>query len=81
MDIKLRLAVNSKDLFTSLSTQNNSIGKSIRGDVSYVRCKFQTGAVDKTSWIPGQSNLADPLTKKDSSPTDAFQLTLFTGRL
>ena len=33
------------------------------------------------SWIPGNINLADPLTKKESSITDALQLTLFTGRM
>lgn len=81
MYIKLRFAVDSRDLFTSLSTQKNSIDKSIRGDVSCVRYEFETGAVDKVSWIPGQSNLANPLTKMDSSLTDALQLTLFTGRL
>ena len=81
MEIKLRIAVDSKDLFTSLSTQRNSIDKSIRGDVSCIRFEFQTGAVDTISWIPGQANLADPLTKKDSCLTDALQLTLFTGRL
>ena len=37
MDIKVRLAVDSKDLFTSLSTQKNSIDKSIRSDVSFIR--------------------------------------------
>lgn len=81
MDVGMRLCVDSKDLFTSLSTQKNSIDKSIRGDVGCIRYEFQTGAVEKISWIPGSVNLADPLTKKDSSLTDALQLTLFTGRL
>lgn len=81
MDIKLPLAVDSKDMFTSLSTQKSSIDKSLRGDVSCIRYDFQTGAVDEISWIPGHANLADPLTKKDSCLTDALQLTLFTGRL
>ena len=81
MDMKVRLAVDSKDLFTSLSTQKNSIDNLIRGDVSCIRFEFQTGAVDQISWIPGRINLADPLTKKDSSITGALQLTLFTGRL
>lgn len=49
MDIKLRLFVDSKDLFTSLSTQRSSIDKWIRGDVSCVRHEFQTGAVDRIS--------------------------------
>lgn len=81
MDIKLRLTVDSKDIFSSLSTQMNSIIKSIRGDMSCLRYEFQTGAVNQVSWIPGQASLADPLTKKDSSLIDALQMTLFTGRL
>lgn len=81
MDIKLRLCVDSKDLFTSLSTHRNSIDRSIRGDVSCIRFEFQTGAVDKISWVPGNVNLADPLTKKDSQLTDMLQLTLFSGKL
>ena len=52
MDIKMHLCVDSKDLFTSLSTQRNSIDRSIRGDVGCIRFKFETGSVDKISWIP-----------------------------
>lgn len=81
MDIRVRLCVDSKDLFTSLSTQRNSIDRSIRGDVGCIRYEFQTGAVEKISWIPGTTNLADPLTKKNSSLTDVLQLTLFSGRI
>ena len=81
VEIKIRVLVDSKDLFTSLSTQKNSIDKSIRGDVRCIRFEFQTGAVDEMSWIPGRINLADPMTKKDSCPTDALQFTLFSGRL
>lgn len=81
MDIRVRLCVDSKDLFTSLSTQRNSIDRAIRADVGCIRYEFQTGAVEKISWIPGNTNLADPLTKKDSSLTDTLRLTLFSGRL
>lgn len=81
MDIRVRLCVDSKDLFTSLSTQKNSIDSSIRGDVGCIRFEFRTGTVEKISWIPGKVNLADPLTKKDSVLTEPLQLTLFTGRL
>ena len=37
--------------------------------------------MDEISWIPGRINLADALTKKDSSIIDALQLPLFSGRL
>ena len=81
MIIPVRLCVDSKDLFTSLSTQRNSIDRSIRGDVASIRYEFQVGNVRQISWIPGKINLADVLTKKDSPLTDALQLTLFNGRL
>lgn len=38
--VGLRLCVDSKDLFTSLSTQNNSIDEYIRGDVGCIRYEF-----------------------------------------
>lgn len=81
LNIKMRLCVDSKDLFTSLSTQRNSVDRSIRGDVSCIRFEFQTGTVDTISWVPGNVTLADPLTKKDSQLTDLLQLSLFSGRL
>lgn len=66
-DVELRLCVCSKDLFTSLSTKKSSIDNSIRGDVGCIRYEFQIGAVQDTSSIPGTTNLADPLTNRDSS--------------
>ena len=81
MDIRVRLCVDSKDLFTSLSTQKNSIDSSITGDVECIRFELQTGTVEKISWIPGKVNLADPLTNKYSVLTAPLLLTLFTGRL
>ena len=81
MDIKLQTCVDSKDMFTSLSTQRNSIDRSIRSDVAFIRFEFQVGSVDKITWIPGKLNLADVLTKPDSPLTEALQLTLFPGKL
>ena len=81
MNIKLCLCVDSKDLFTSLSTQRNWIDRSIRGDVGCIRFEFQTGTVEKTSWKPGRVNLDDSLTEKDSVLTETLPLCLFTGRL
>ena len=81
MYIRVHLCVDSKDLFTSLSTQRNSIDRSIRGDVASIRFEFQVGKVNRIKCITGKINLADVLTKKDSPLTDDLQLTLFTGRL
>ena len=81
MDIKMQLCVDSKDLFTTMSTQRNSIKRSIRGDFSSIPFEFQTGNVHKISWVPSNVNLADPLTKKNSQITDLLQLTMFTAQL
>ena len=77
MNIGVHLCVDSKDLFTSLSTQRNSIDRSIRGDVASIRFEFQVGNVNKISWIPGKINLADPLTNKDSQLTDALLVFMY----
>lgn len=79
--IETQICVDSKDLFTSLSTQRNSIDRSMRNDVSCIRFKFQVGSLDKITWLPGKLNLADALTKQDSPLTEALRLTLYTGRL
>ena len=79
--VKLLVATDSKDLFTSLSTQRNSIDKSIRADVNVIRYEFQTRSVDKIVWVPGKVNLADPGTKRDSALTETLQALMTTGRL
>lgn len=79
MNIDLLIAVDSKDLFETLSTCRNSIDRSIRADVSVIRYEFETQKVNRIFWIPGKVNLADPLTKPNSPLTQALQLTLFSG--
>ena len=81
MDVRVKLCVDSKDLFTSLSTQRNSVDRSIRGDVASIRFEYQVGNVSDIIWIPGKTNLADALTKTDSPLTSALILTLFSGKL
>ena len=81
IQINTNLIVDSKDLYTSMSTQRNSIDRSIRGDVSTIRFECLTGNINRISWIPGKINLADPLTKKDSALTDTLQLCLHTGKI
>lgn len=79
--VKLFVCVDSEDLFSSISTQKNSVDKSIRGDVAGIRFEFEGITVDSVPEFPGSTNLADPLTKKDSSLTETLRLTLSTGRL
>ncbi len=80
-DVQLQICVDSKDLFNSMSTQRQSIDRSIRGDVACIRYEFQTGSVNEISWIPGKMNLADVLTKTDSPLSEALKLTMFNGKL
>lgn len=80
-DVKLRIFVDSKDLFTSMSTQRVSVDRSIRGDVSSNRFEFQTGTVSEISWVPGKLNISDVLTKTDSSLTETLLLIITTGFL
>jgi len=79
--IHLTIVVDSKDLYTSLTTQRNSIDRSIRADVNIIRFEYEVGNVDEIVWIPGSTNLADPGTKPDSALSEALQLTLFEGRI
>ena len=81
VEIGTQICVDSKDLFTSLSTQRNSIDRSIRSDVACIRFEFQVGSINKITWLPGKLNLADALTKRDSPLTEVLQLTLYTGRI
>ena len=59
MDIRMRLYVDSKDLFRSLSTKRHPIDQSIRGDVGCIQFEFDTGSVEKISSVPAKVNLAD----------------------
>lgn len=78
-NVKLLVATDSKDLFNSLSTQRNSIDKSIRGDVNLIRFEYETHSVNTVVWIPGKTNPADPGTKRDSPLTDVLRLMLYNG--
>lgn len=69
MEIDSDVCVDSKDLFTSFSTQRNSIDRSIRPDVGSIRFEFQTGSLNHISWITGRINLPNVLTKKETGIT------------
>lgn len=75
--VELVIVVDSKDLFTFLTTRENSIGSSIRADVSVILIEIESGSVDEMVWISCSVNLADLGCKRDSQLTDAFQLTLY----
>lgn len=79
--IRVKIVVDSKDLFTSLATQRNSINRSTSSDVACTRYEFQVGWVDEISWIQGKLNLADVLKKPDSPLREASRLVQYTRRL
>lgn len=79
INIELWALVDSKDLYSALTTQRKSIDRSVRGDVSCIRFKFETES-DVMGWIPGNCNPADIGTKLSSPLTDAVVLMLATGR-
>lgn len=81
MHLSLRVVVDSKDLFESLTTCHVPTDKSIRYDVADIRYNFETKRISEMVWVPGASNLADVLTKKDSRVTDALQILLVDGKI
>lgn len=79
--VKLRVFIEPRDPFTTLSTLNSSIEKSVFADAAFVCYEFQLGPVDSISWSPGNVNLAAPLFEKDFSFSIALESTMFTGTL
>lgn len=58
--------MDSKDLYQALTTQRNSVDRSVRGDVNCIRFLFET-ELRSMGWIRGSCNLADIGTKPQSS--------------
>lgn len=81
VQVDLVIALDSKDLFETLSTCRNSIDSSIRADVNVIRYEFETHKVNRIVLIPGKINIRDPLTKTNSPLCQPFQLSMFTGEL
>lgn len=78
--IELVIALDTKDLFTSLSTKRNSIDTSISADENVISFEFECGNVREMIWIHGRQNLADPGTKENSRLVYSLQLLQFTGK-
>lgn len=78
--ISLSIAVDCKDLYRSLSTQRNSVNKSIHGDVSLIRHDFECSSIEWMIWIPVRENFVDPGTNHDSPLEPNLQLVLDCGR-
>ena len=80
-EILVIVAVDSRDLFDSLTSCHVPEDKSIRGDLQLIRYYFETKKIHRVVWIPGSLNLANLLTKRNSVLSDSLQLLLFEGRL
>lgn len=77
VNVHLLVMVDSKDLFESLFTCLTSEDKSIKADAQLLRSNFETHKLHQLIWIPGATNIADPLAKHDSPMNEALQLILF----
>lgn len=69
----------SKYLYTSLSTQPNSIDPSIRAGVNIIRYEFERVSVNNIFWIPGSTNPTGHATKKDSALAERLVIMLHSG--
>lgn len=78
-DFRVHLAVDSKDLSSTISTEPSSIDRSVRGDAGKARLTSATNNVCNMSWITGRYNLADVLKKNDSPLTGSIQVAPYTG--
>lgn len=79
--LDLVITVNSKDLYTTLTAQRQSVDRPIRGDVGVLRFEVDVKNVSKVAWIPGKLNPADIGTKLDSQLTLVIAQMLATGRI
>lgn len=81
VQVDLWIAVDSKDLYATLTTCRNATDRAIRGDVNFTRYEFETCAVSKMFWLPGSINIADPGTKPNSPLAQTLSLLLSSGEL
>ena len=79
IEVNLMLAVDSKDLFSTLSTCRIAADRSIRGDVSSIRFEFATKNISSVIWVPGKFNLADDGTKTNSQLNQKVRILFESG--
>lgn len=81
IEVELWIAVDSKDLYSTLTTCRNATDRAMRGDVSFIRYEFETRSIARMFWIPGAINMADPGTKPNSPLAQTLSLLLSSGEL
>lgn len=72
MEIYLGIAVDSKDLYDTLTTCHNASDSSIRVDINVIRLEFEALNISKMVLIASKPNLADAGTKLNSAPLTQF---------
>lgn len=81
MHVHLVVVVDSNDFFTTIRTQRQSAGKSIRSDIGVLRFEFETLNFHTIIFIPGKLNFSDTGTKFDRLLVDAVHKLLATGMI
>lgn len=79
--VTIHVALDTNDLFTSITTQQISIDKSIRVDVNVIHYHFKRENVSRIFWLLGRQNLADPNRKSDSPLITLIQILPSDGRV
>ena len=75
------MVIDSKDLFSTLSTCQMAADRSIRGDLISTRFEFATKKVSYMALVRRKINLADPGIKPDRQLTLALHLLFESGCL
>ena len=81
LNIGLWIAVDWKELFSTMSSCRLGTDRSIRGDVSLIRFEFAKKTISQMIWVPENINLADPGTKTHCNLSQSLQLLLSTGKI
>jgi len=81
IEVEVGIAVDSMDLWNTLTTCHEPNDKSVCADVKVIRYEFETKNISWMRWIPGKINLSDPTTKKDSPMVQALQLMMYDGEI
>lgn len=80
-EVDVIVVVDSLDLHGTITTTHLPTDSSIRSDVASLRYDFDTHAIRRMIWIPGNMNFAYPLTKVNSPLIDTLQVMLYTGMI
>lgn len=81
MDLEVIVVLDSRDVYTSLRMQHQSIDRPVVADFNNMRYQFDVGNTDQIQWISGRLDLADPDKKPENLLMQALQLLLFSEKL